>query len=69
MDDQYFADAISEYKQYNVMPVYGLNVHSLLKHETVVLSLGALDKIESQILSDMHSPEYLEKKFAKASSW
>lgn len=34
----------------NIMPVYGLNVHSMLKHETLVLTLAALNKIEEKLI-------------------
>ncbi|XP_076313668.1 mitochondrial ribosomal protein L4 [Tachypleus tridentatus] len=37
-------------KHINLMPVYGLNVYSMLKHETLVLTLAAVDKIEERIL-------------------
>uniref|UniRef100_T1IQR4 Large ribosomal subunit protein uL4m n=1 Tax=Strigamia maritima TaxID=126957 RepID=T1IQR4_STRMM len=35
---------------FNLMPVYGLNVWSILKHETLVLTLPAVEKIEERIL-------------------
>ncbi|KAJ1519460.1 hypothetical protein ONE63_004748 [Megalurothrips usitatus] len=38
----------------NIMPVYGLNVYSMLKHDTLVLTLAALEKIEKQILFHTH---------------
>lgn len=34
----------------NIMPVYGLNVYSMLKHETLVLTLSAAERIEERIL-------------------
>ena len=34
----------------NLMPVYGLNVYSMLKHETLVLTLSAVEDIESKLL-------------------
>nr|CAG4647434.1 EOG090X0EDZ [Megafenestra aurita]SVE92674.1 EOG090X0EDZ [Megafenestra aurita] len=40
-------DAIGHY---NLMPVYGLNVHSMLKHQTLVLTLAAIKRIEERIL-------------------
>lgn len=51
-----FALATSEYGQYNFLPVYGLNVYSILKHETLVLTLAAVEKIEKKLLEQMHSP-------------
>ncbi|CAL8069329.1 unnamed protein product [Orchesella dallaii] len=42
----------------NIMPVYGLNVYSMLKHETLVLSLAALNKIEEKLVFHLnrHNP-------------
>lgn len=37
------------------MPVYGLNVYSMLKHETLVLTQAAAEKIEDRILEHLHS--------------
>uniref|UniRef100_A0A8D8VU71 Large ribosomal subunit protein uL4m n=1 Tax=Cacopsylla melanoneura TaxID=428564 RepID=A0A8D8VU71_9HEMI len=37
-------------KHYNLMPVYGLNVYSMLKHDTLVLTVDALKQIEEKIL-------------------
>lgn len=39
----------------NVMPVYGLNVYSMLKHDTLVLTIAAAEKIEERILLHLHS--------------
>jgi len=38
----------------NLMPVYGLNVHSMLKHETLVLTLAAVNKLEERLLFNLH---------------
>nr|CAH0106430.1 unnamed protein product [Daphnia galeata] len=35
---------------FNLMPVYGLNVYSMLKHSTLVLTLAAVERIEERIL-------------------
>ncbi|ODN02503.1 39S ribosomal protein L4, mitochondrial [Orchesella cincta] len=42
----------------NIMPVYGLNVFSMLKHETLVLTLAALNKIEDKLIFHLnrHNP-------------
>lgn len=32
------------------MPLYGLNVYSMLKHETLVLTLAAVNKLEEKLL-------------------
>jgi len=39
---------------YNLMPVYGLNVYSMLKHETLVITLAGLEKLEERLLFQMH---------------
>nr|CAG4641235.1 EOG090X0EDZ [Eulimnadia texana] len=38
----------------NLMPVYGLNVFSMLKHQTLVLTLAAVERIEERILFHLH---------------
>ncbi|KAK2180625.1 hypothetical protein NP493_435g02057 [Ridgeia piscesae] len=60
--------ATDRIKPYNVMPVYGLNVYSLLKHETLVLTLPALEKIEEKLLLQMHKADHREKKFSRFST-
>ncbi|XP_041982823.1 39S ribosomal protein L4, mitochondrial [Aricia agestis] len=39
----------------NIMPVYGLNVYSMLKHDTLILTQAAAEKIEERILHHLHS--------------
>ncbi|XP_045495301.1 39S ribosomal protein L4, mitochondrial [Colias croceus] len=39
----------------NIMPVYGLNVYSMLKHDTLILTRAAAEKIEERILHHLHS--------------
>lgn len=39
----------------NVIPVYGLNVYSMLKHSTLVLTVAAAEKIEERILKNLNS--------------
>ncbi len=34
----------------NLIPSYGLNVHSMLKHKTLVLTLPALNHLEDRLL-------------------
>ncbi|XP_063619787.1 large ribosomal subunit protein uL4m [Cydia splendana] len=38
----------------NIMPVYGLNVYSMLKHDTLILTMSAAERIEDRILSHLH---------------
>ncbi|XP_045178237.2 39S ribosomal protein L4, mitochondrial-like [Mercenaria mercenaria] len=53
---QNIALAASEIGHINLMPVYGLNVYSMLKHETLILTLSAVEKIEKKLLEKLHSP-------------
>ena len=39
----------------NIMPVYGLNVYSMLKHNTLVLTQAAAEKIEEKILQNLNA--------------
>lgn len=41
--------------------VSGLNVYSMLKHETLVLTLAAVEKIEEKILYQLHRTDYMNK--------
>lgn len=41
-------------KPFNLMPVYGLNVYSMLKHDTLVLTRSAVDVLEDKLLSHLH---------------
>lgn len=59
------AVATDKIKPYNIMPVYGLNVYSMLKHETLVLTTAALERIEQRLLSQMHSVNFREVPFSK----
>ncbi|XP_048734513.2 39S ribosomal protein L4, mitochondrial-like [Ostrea edulis] len=47
--------ALAEYPQYNLLPVYGLNVRDMLKHETLVLTLAAVEKIEQKLLLHLNT--------------
>ncbi|XP_061162971.1 large ribosomal subunit protein uL4m-like [Saccostrea echinata] len=46
--------ALAEFPHYNLCPVYGLNVRDMLKHETLVLTLAAVEKIEQKLLFHSH---------------
>ncbi|XP_034949489.1 39S ribosomal protein L4, mitochondrial-like [Chelonus insularis] len=41
----------------NLMPVYGLNVYSMLKHNTLVLTQRAARQIEDKLLHHLHRPD------------
>ncbi len=45
-------------KGVTLMPAYGLNVYSMLKHNTLVLTLKSLDNLESKILQSMHNNQF-----------
>ena len=36
-----------------LMPLYGLNVYSILKHESLVMTLAALEEAERKLLLNM----------------
>ena len=38
-----------------LMPVYGLNVYGMLKHDTLVLTLSALDELENKLVSVLNA--------------
>ncbi|ESN98567.1 hypothetical protein HELRODRAFT_101733 [Helobdella robusta] len=59
------AIATSKIDSYNVMPSYGLNVYSLLKHETVVFTLDSLLDVEGKLLQLTNSEDFREKKFER----
>lgn len=54
---QNIALAANEVGHVNLMPVYGLNVYSMIKHETLVLTLRAVEKIEKKLLEKLNSSE------------
>lgn len=47
-----------------MISIIGLNVYSMLKHETVVLTLAAVEKIEKKLLGHLHDTSQKEKKFS-----
>ncbi|KAL8567680.1 hypothetical protein ACOMHN_008988 [Nucella lapillus] len=47
--------ALADIPHLNAMPVYGLNVYSMLKHHTLVLTLAAVERIEERLLHHMHT--------------
>ena len=44
----------------NLMPAYGLNVYSMLKHNTLVLTERAARSIEEKILYQLHRPDSMQ---------
>ena len=49
--------AVAKSRGLTLMPTYGLNVYSMLKHNTLVLTVKSLEKIESKLLHHMNSTE------------
>lgn len=47
-------DATDKIPSFNIMPLYGLNCYSIMKHETLVISMRALDALERKILNFIH---------------
>ena len=47
----------------NMMPVAGLNVYSMLKHKTLVLSLDALMQIEEKLLFALNRTRKYENEY------
>lgn len=46
----HFSQATESINHINVVPMYGLNIFSMLKHETLVLTVDAIKDIESKLL-------------------
>lgn len=46
-----------------LMPYYGLNVYSMLKYDTLVITLEALNKIEDRLLFNLHRSDVNHGKF------
>lgn len=59
------AIALDQIPQYNAMPLYGLNVYSMLKHETLILSLKSLELLEEKLVAGIHSPDWKDRAFSK----
>ena len=57
--------AVASIKGTNLMPTYGLNVYSMLKYNTLVMTTKSLDKLESKLLYYMNHVEYRHKAFEK----
>ncbi len=49
--------AVAKTKGLTLMPTYGLNVYSILKHNTLIMTTKSLDKIESKLLFYLHNAQ------------
>jgi len=45
----------------NLMPVYGLNVNSMIKHETLVVTKRAVEDLTAKLLHALHTTDVKEK--------
>ena len=52
----------------NMMPAYGLNVHDMVKHKTLVLTKSALEHIEEKLLFALRRIDVNEKEKSTAAS-
>ncbi|XP_014206713.1 39S ribosomal protein L4, mitochondrial [Copidosoma floridanum] len=57
---QNMAMAVDSIKHFNLMPVYGLNVYSMLKHDTLVLTLSAARLIEDKLVYHLNRMDPLQ---------
>jgi large subunit ribosomal protein L4 len=57
--------AANKMKGITLMPTYGLNVYSMLKHNTLVLTSKSLEKIESNLLFYMNNVEHRDLPYNK----
>ncbi|XP_039248114.2 large ribosomal subunit protein uL4m-like [Styela clava] len=53
--------AVEHQKEVNLMPLVGLNVWSLLHHDKLILTLYALDELESKITWNLHRFPWIDK--------
>ncbi|KAI6241637.1 39S ribosomal protein L4, mitochondrial [Aphelenchoides fujianensis] len=56
-------DAAGPLESFNLLPMFGLNCYSIMKHDTLVLSRRCVDAIEETILKRLHSPLPLQQPY------
>lgn len=61
--------SVSKSKGLTLMPTYGLNVYSMLKHNTLVLTVKSLDTIESKLLFYMNHSQFRTSELNKKENW
>ena len=54
---------LAEMPSFNILPVYGVNCISLIKHDTLVITVDAVLLLEERILSHLHRARPLQSKF------
>lgn len=57
--------AAAKIRGLTLMPTYGLNVYSMLKHNKLVLTTKSVEKIESKIIHYLHNNEYRDQPYSK----
>ena len=53
--------ATEEINHINLMPVYGLNVNSMIKHETLVITRRAVEDLTLKLLHALHTTDTADK--------
>ncbi|KAL3084561.1 hypothetical protein niasHS_008253 [Heterodera schachtii] len=56
-------EATNKIPSFNVMPLYGLNCYSIVKHETLVLSRAVVEALERRILEYIHKAGVHNRKY------
>jgi len=54
----HITEATDQIAHFTLMPAYGLNVMSMLKHGTLVLTVDAVRHIEKQIINAFYNPDF-----------
>ncbi|KAL7635821.1 UNVERIFIED_CONTAM: hypothetical protein RMT77_013638 [Armadillidium vulgare] len=47
--------ATDQVLHYNLLPVYGLNVHDMIKHHTLVVTVAAIERIQERLIGNYNS--------------
>jgi len=55
------ATICSQVPHFTVIPVYGVNVWSLIKYDTVIVTLEALDVLEEKLMQQLLDPDHFER--------
>uniref|UniRef100_A0AC34QT32 39S ribosomal protein L4, mitochondrial n=1 Tax=Panagrolaimus sp. JU765 TaxID=591449 RepID=A0AC34QT32_9BILA len=55
--------AVSQIPSFNIIPLYGLNCYSIMKHDTLVISKQALEELEQRLMKQFNRTESLQKKY------
>ena len=58
-------EATVKAKGLTLMPTYGLNVYSILRHHQLVLTVKSLETIEEKIINYLHNTEFRDSKIEK----